>query len=427
MKKTLLLSVVASTMIMAGGDIAPVEPVVEAPAPVAAASSDAQISGTAKLFYGTTDQEDNFGIASNVPGAVEHKMFNQDSSIGDVYADLKYTRKLKDNVTLNAGIAGISTLGLENELVASTWISHGPALVNDVVWINEANIVVGMPSVDSFVKIGRQELDTPFFYSETWNIAANTFDAAVLGNTSLPDTTLVAAWVGRGNGGNGALGTTVNLQDQNFQGGHQAFGSANDKPAYAAGIINKSLDNTTLQAWGYKIPGLAKAYWLQGDTNIAGIDLGAQYASAKPTTGNRTNAWAVKLGYGMDDWSVYGAYSKRNDKAGIDIANIATGGESKLYTEAVWNYGAVGAQDAKAYKLGGSYDLGVANIGAQYTNVKSTALNAELQEFAVTTSTKVGPVNADLAYVYDNKGPSTGGSKTKGSTALITLSLPYSL
>ncbi len=32
MKKTLLLSVVASTMIMAGGDIAPVEPVVEAPA-----------------------------------------------------------------------------------------------------------------------------------------------------------------------------------------------------------------------------------------------------------------------------------------------------------------------------------------------------------------------------------------------------------
>ena len=34
MKKTLLLSVVASTMIMAGGDIAPVEPVVEAPAVV---------------------------------------------------------------------------------------------------------------------------------------------------------------------------------------------------------------------------------------------------------------------------------------------------------------------------------------------------------------------------------------------------------
>ncbi len=34
MKKTLLLSVVASTMIMAGGDIAPVEPVVEAPVEV---------------------------------------------------------------------------------------------------------------------------------------------------------------------------------------------------------------------------------------------------------------------------------------------------------------------------------------------------------------------------------------------------------
>ena len=36
MKRIVILSVVASTMIMAGGDIAPVEPVVEAPAPVAA-------------------------------------------------------------------------------------------------------------------------------------------------------------------------------------------------------------------------------------------------------------------------------------------------------------------------------------------------------------------------------------------------------
>ena len=52
MKKTLLLSVVASTMIMAGGDIAPVEPVV---APVEV--SPWEWSGTAKVYYQTMDHD----------------------------------------------------------------------------------------------------------------------------------------------------------------------------------------------------------------------------------------------------------------------------------------------------------------------------------------------------------------------------------
>ncbi len=52
MKKTLLLSVVASTMIMAGGDIAPVEPVVEA-APVEASAWE--FSGQAVAYLQTRD------------------------------------------------------------------------------------------------------------------------------------------------------------------------------------------------------------------------------------------------------------------------------------------------------------------------------------------------------------------------------------
>jgi hypothetical protein len=57
MKKTLLLSVVASTMIMAGGDITPVEPVVEAPvAPVAKATSGWDFKGQAAAYTQTLDQ-----------------------------------------------------------------------------------------------------------------------------------------------------------------------------------------------------------------------------------------------------------------------------------------------------------------------------------------------------------------------------------
>ena len=48
MKKTLLLSVAASALIMAGGDIAPVEPAVAAPAP-----SGWDFSGQAVFYYNT--------------------------------------------------------------------------------------------------------------------------------------------------------------------------------------------------------------------------------------------------------------------------------------------------------------------------------------------------------------------------------------
>ena len=414
MKKTLLLSVVASTMIMAGGDIAPVEPVVEAPVVVVAPEA-AKISGTAKLWYGTNDAGTN-------------DLFNKNGAFGDAYVDLKYSRKLMDNVTLNAGVAGLSTLGLENDLVSATWVNHGPNALEDAFWVNEANVVVGLPSINSFAKIGRQELDTPFFYSENWSIATNTFDAAVVGNTSLPDTTLIAAWVGRGNGAPGAGTGNVSLQNTSVNGGHVAFTGAQDEPAYAFAAINKSLENTALQGWFYKIPGTADAYWLQADTNIAGFDLGAQYAGTKLlVSGNKTSAWAVKLGYGMDNWNTYAAYSDRDDKAGIDISNIATGhtmgSQSRLYTEAYWNYGYVGARDAQTIAVGGSYDLGMAKLGAQYTTVDGVTGGAmDLEEFAVTASTKVGPVNADLAYV--NTKP---GNASSDNTVLIMLSLPYSL
>jgi len=278
------------------------------------------------------------------------------------------------------------------------------------------------------LKIGRQELDTPFFYSEKWSIATNTFDAAVFGNTSLPDTTLIAAWVGRGNG---VAGNVVALNNTNFGGGHKAF-TGFTKPAYAFAAINKTLPGTTLQAWYYKIPSVAQAYWLQADAaNImgTGLDFGAQYAGTSTSIGAPdTNGWGVKLGYDMSGLGLYGAYSQVSNDAGIQISNIATGhtagSESRLYTEAYWNYGYVGSQDATSFAVGANYDLGMAKLGAQYTNVDAAGTH-DLKEFAVTASAKLGPVNADLAYVNATKDDVNNGDSD--NTVLIMLSMPYSL
>lgn len=437
--KLSLVAALAMNVAFAGGDI--VEEVVVVEAPVVAEST---ITGNIKLWYGTSDINNGKLFSNNhdvaFPGAPISNTF------GDAYFDLAYTRDILDGaVTLNAGIAGVSTLGLQSDLVNSTWVNHGPTVVNEVVWLNTFNAAIHLG--DTTAVLGRQELATPFFYSETWNIATNTFDAAVLVNSSLPDTTLVAAYVGQGNGTGG--GAVVNLNDENFGGGHTKFTGA-QKSAYAFGAINKSISNTTLQAWYYQIPSVAQAFWLQADATFGEFSVGAQYAGAtlnsafNPSTSDEdTSAYAFKLGYGTGALKAHVAYSKRDNHNGIDISNIATGhgagAQSNLYTEAYWNYGYVGQKDAQAWAVGVAYDMGSVQLGASYTDVQAAnvltnantgggSVSGDVSEFALTASTKVGPVNADLAYVYaDRSNTGLAATNTSDNTVLIMLSMPFSL
>jgi len=414
--KLSLVAALAVSAAFAGGDIAPVEPVVETPSNKCAECGD--ITGAIKLYYGSYDRGANADL------------FDKNGALGDAYAELNYSRKLMDNVTANVGMAYITTLGLEGDLVSGTWANHGPApTVDDVAWITTANVAIQL--ANTTLVLGRQQLATPFFYSETWGIAANTFDAAVAVNTDLPDTTLVAAWVGRGNGTAG--GAIVNLNNQNFDGGHnELFGS---EAAFAFGAINKSISDVTLQAWYYNVTSAEDALWLQADANFGSISVGAQYAATYAQSvlaTNDTDAYAFKVGYEADALSAYVAYSYRgNDASALNIANIATGAgagsQSSLYTETYWNYGFVGQQDAETIALGASYDLGMAKVAAQYTTVSTsvanTATTGDMNEFALTASTKVGPINTDLAYVYDEKGVAGNAA----NTVLVMLSLPFSL
>jgi hypothetical protein len=300
------------------------------------------------------------------------------------------------------------------------------------MYLDTANIVAKV--ANTTLVVGRQALDTPFFYSETWNIVPNTFDAAVAVNNDIPNTTLVGAWVGRGNGDVG--GQTVNAANNGA--GFAKF-AGDTQSAYAAGIVNKSVPNTALQAWYYAITSTAKAYWLQGDTTLANnITLGAQYADAKLNgASSSTNAYAVKAGYSEGPLSAHIAYSKRNNKAGINIANIPTSAgvgspnnpsESRLYTEAFWNYGFVGQQDAKTVSVGGSYDLGSAKLGASYTDSKTSLATRNMKEFALTASTKVGPVDTTVAFINTSGNALDGsGNPIKGNTVQAYLTVPFGL
>ena len=378
-----------------------------------AMAGDAKISGDAKIFYSTSDSDNN-------------DLFSKAGSIGDTALELKYSRDLKEGITVNAGITGVSTLGLESELVNGTWVKHvkdnnvsDEGGVQDKLWLSTANIVAKV--ANTTLVVGRQALDTPFFYSETWNIVPNTFDAAVVVNNDIQDTTLIGAWVGRGNGD---VNQTV-ATDNNGAG----FGTFGGNPAYAFGLINKSIPNTAVQAWYYNIPSQAKAYWLQADTSITKeISAGLQYANAKANgAANSSQAAAVKVGYAAGPLDAHIAYSKRSSAGkDIDIANIATGGgESKLYTEAFLNYGLVGSPKAQTISVGAGYDVGTAQLGFNYTSVDTDSLNSDVKEAALTATTKIGPVDTTVAFINtDAKGNNKG---LDGNTVQAYLTVPFSL
>jgi hypothetical protein len=384
-----------------------------------------KVSGDAKLFYGTSD------IGS-------YNLFDKDSSYADTALRVGVTGDLLSNVSFGLTGYGVSTLGLENNLVSDVWTgahtatgntSSFGAQVNDEAWLGEAWMATTMGKTTA--KIGRMQLDTPLAFSETWNIAPNTFEAAVLINQDIPNTTLIGAWIGKGNGGAGVVGP---------QGTFNTF--VNDG-AYAAAIVNNSYKPLTAQAWYYNVVNVADAYWLQADIDcslLKGLKIGGQYADMDPkgilpTAAKSTDGYAFKLAYdAVENLYLSASYSDVDNDGILKIQNVATdlqgAAQSKLYTEAWWNYGYVGAPGAESYNLTAEYNVKeIAKFGAYYTNVDNQIRfsKANLNEFTLTATHSFGPLDATLAYISTQaddqniQGLSTTGSQYNTVQAYLTL------
>lgn len=421
-----------------------------------------KVSGDAKLFYGTNDAMDNDlfnkGAAVNNPGATP-------TASGGSYADtalrLGVTGDLLKGVSFGVTGYAVSTLGLENNLVSQTWTgAHGGTGntssfghdVQDAYWVGEAWLAATMGKTT--VKLGRMELDTPLAYSEKWSIVPNTFEGAVVLNQDIPDTTLVGAWVGKGNGTSVGLGLgnatptyAGALRIDGVVNGGADFNTFMNSGAYAAAVVNNSFKPLTAQAWYYNVANIADEFWLQADINcqlVKGLTIGAQYSQMSPTgllldtapAIDDSSAYAFKLGYAVDALKVSAAYSEADKDGTLKIANVATNNlgasQSKLYTEAWWNYGYVGAPGAESYNVTAEYDAKVAKLGAYYTNVSIGDTNAvnlfvggkdnvDMTELALTATKSFGPLDATLAYVSTDADDQNNGSDYNTVQAYLTL------
>jgi len=435
------------------------------------AVENVKISGDAKVYYTTSD-----ATASNGTGAMGYdavtadtdgSLFDKDSSAADAALNLKVSADLAPGmVSVGASYTVLTTLGLENNFVSNVWGgAHGATLgegntyaallggakVDNANWFNEAWAAITLGHTTA--KVGRMELDTPLAFTETWSIERNSFEGAVLLNQDLPDTTLVAAWVGNGNGteafGDGGskqspilnvAGTGINLAAGPVVNQDGDFATYGINGAYAFAIVNNSIKPLTVQAWYYDVVRLAQAYWIQADLNLEGILVGGQYANVDAGDVGAPDAnsvFAVMGGFATDAFTVKAAFSSVDDGAGVGAGwNTATStGASKLYTEAWWNYGYVSRVDTTAFNVSATAAVAGINLGAYYTSSTtkdgipavttyptSPAKDLEMNELTVTAGvTLLGALDVTLAYINTTADDQNDGDSYNMVQGYITL------
>ncbi|MGB5964104.1 MAG: OprD family outer membrane porin [Sulfurimonadaceae bacterium] len=370
------------------------------------AIDNVKVSGDAKLYYSTNDAE----ILDGASGEEISGLFAQPSSAGQAALGLGLTADLTEGISAGLHMTAISTLGLENNLVANVWEGG----LTDEFWFDEAWLAGTVGKTTG--KIGRMTLDTPLVFTETWSIAKNTFEAAVLLNQDISDTTLVAAYVGASNGSETQGGFGLGSVTASWDGSQNSNFASFYDGAYAFGAVNNSWKPLTVQAWYYQVQHIASAYWLQADyASDFGLTLGAQYtgvdlADALAPTGDKGNtALALMAGYEMKDtFTVSAAYSQ-TDKNDNDLGagfNVAASGQSKLYTEAWWNYGYITQQDTSAFNVTATTpeELTWAQLGlylTQSTGKDGVAVGTDLEmtEVTLSASKSFGPLDTSLVYI----------------------------
>ena len=331
MKKALLLSVVASVAVMAGGDIAPV------PAPVVEEVSAWDFSGQAVVYYNSWDRGAN-------------DIFDQSGARGDFGLQLRAVNKdVFAGIGFGGEVSGLSTLNLENGIVSGVMQATGNAVkgndiddITDGGWISQLYMTYGFGNTS--LKLGRQELPkalSPFAFSENWNVFKNTFDAALIVNTDISNTTIVGAWVYGGN----QNGVSTNMTDYNAFNDHDGV--------YMLTLQNKSVDGLTLTGtWYYASDMIANnnVNILWGDAKYAFNDyvIAGQVGTVMSDAFTKANgfrsdddtvAWGLKAGgnFGMFDASL--AYTGV-DNAGIGVFNVG-GVKTPLYTQMILNQDAI--------------------------------------------------------------------------------------
>jgi len=355
--KLSLVAALAMSSAFAGGDIAPVEPVVEMEAPVveaAACNSNTTINGKAQAYYYSDDSVD---------------LFDTDSSALGLAATLDVTHKFNANIAAN-----FTAVGYANAM--------SPIYMEDKsagAFFNVANITATYG--DTTAVLGRQLLDTPMLGGFDWLLAPGAFEAYTLVNGSVSNLTLVASYVAKWRANN----TGDNFADLTDAGDHWTVGAA-----YSDGF-NASIWYYNVDAFDYT------QVYADAGTTFSNVDVAAQFVSTDYGTGADSTAFGLKAGATLGSFALSAAYNNNED------ALVGYIGRDSLYTSS-WN--SFAANDlGDSYKVAASTEFSGLSAELSYADYETAGEELDLiLGYGVTNCISVDAIYSNTAYdeVMDN-------------------------
>jgi hypothetical protein len=262
----LLLSAVASTIAFAGGDIAPVEPVVPAATPAPAACD---FWGSIGARYEAHDDDTDTGEF----GDKENNRFGLGVVLGT-------ERELGYGFGVGAEVAALKAWSEIAEQNIYGQRIKNPNKVTSDEFAELSQLYLTYKYGNTAAKLGRQALPkslSPWAWSDSdIGVLYNTFEGLVVANTDIADTTLVGAWIDRV--GTGSDFTKI---------------TGDNTGLYMLAAQYTGIENTTLTGSVYFIPenddlnmGKAVSVWGTAETKIDNFALGLQAAYAKADNGS---------------------------------------------------------------------------------------------------------------------------------------------
>jgi len=330
--KLSLIATLAISSAFAGGDIAPVEPVVEAPVVACGAKEGTTISGKLTGYYITDDSlpaDDMFGDQSQLAFA----------------ATLDVSHAFTNWLTAN-----FSAVGYLNTLNQDTWgYFEGE---KKGAYFNTANLTATYE--DTTLVAGRQLLDTPMIQGYDWLLAQGSFEAYTLMNSSIENVTLVGSYITKHRANNS--GEFAN----SFDGDNYTIGAAYDNKTLSGSVWYYNVDTADYSQvyadLGYdfgtfKIEGQyvdtdagtdTSAFGIMASASIAGFDLSAAYNNLSDGAtayvgwnGLYTNQWNLTVadqhdGEDLDAFKVSAATTIMDISAELSYADYDKGNETDL-------------------------------------------------------------------------------------------------
>ncbi|MDM5271997.1 hypothetical protein PGH07_07385 [Sulfurovum sp. zt1-1] len=334
--KLSLIAALAVSSAFAGGDIAPVEPAVEAPA-AEACNANTTINGKATAYYWTFD---GYG----------YDLFDKEQSQLGAAVTLDVSHKITDNVSANFTAVGYTNVFDGNADLFESW---GADPKQTGAYFNVANITATYG--DTTFVLGRQLLDTPMISGFDWLLAPGSFEAYTVVNKSISNLSLVGSYIRQYRGNN----TGNDFAD--LDGDNWAVG-ASYSDAFDASIWYYNVD-----AAGYT------EIYADAGAEFSGIKLAAQIVSTDWDGMDDSMVYGIKASGSLSGFDLMAAYVKVEDSPAGFVDNDA------LYTS-MWNsLGSLEVGDA--FKVEAATEYNGLAISAAYVYFDNSEYDYEGHEF----------------------------------------------